>query len=127
MADNRFRKAVTLFRYLLALMACSLWLQAIAHDDAEAEFFDAIRAKAVEQICADQHFLETAQLETGVCAEAVGVHVEKCWAIVEPLEPEVNLDDSDFSDETTRKFRSLGAVYLMCLQSKILLSKSGGN
>jgi len=127
MLDSRFRQAANLFRISVALLACGTWPHAIAHDEPEAYFFDGIQDAVVEHLCSDQHFLNTAKLGAEACKEAIELHVEECRAVVEPLEPELFLDESDFSEENTKKFASLSKVYVMCLQSKILLSKADGN
>ena len=127
MLDNQIRQAANLFRISVALIAFGTWSHAIAHDEPEAYFIDGFQDEVVEHLCSDQHFLNKAKLGAEACKEAIELHVEKCWAIVETLEPELFLDESDFSEENTKKFTSLGNIYVMCLQSKILLSRADSN
>ncbi len=104
-----------------------MWPHAIAHDEAETYIFDGMQDSVVEHLCSDQHFLNTADLGAEACKKAIQLHVEKCRAIVEPLEPELFFDESDFSKENTKTFASPIKDYVMCLQSEIFLSKADGN
>ncbi len=111
MLDSRYRQAAILFRISVALIAVGTWSHAIAHDEPEAEyFFDGMQDEVVKHLCSDQHFLDTAKLGAEACKEAIEMHVEECWTIVESLETEL-----------------LVKVYVMCLHSKILLSEADGN
>jgi hypothetical protein len=127
MLDCRFRQAANLFRISIALIACGTLSHAIAHDEPESYFIDGFQDAVAEHLCSDQHFLNKAKLGAEACKEAIESHVEECWAIVEPLEPDLFHDESDFSEENTKKHASLANVYLMCLQSRILLSTADGN
>ena len=111
MLDSRFRQAAILFRVSVALVAVGAWSHAIADDESESKyFFDGMRDEAVNLLCNDQHFLDTGQLSAEACKDAIDLHVEECRTIVESLEAEI-----------------LAKVYLMCLQSKILLSGAESN
>ena len=126
MLDSRFRQAMNLSRISVALLARGTWPHAIAHDEAESYFFNGVQDELVEHLCSDQHFLDTAELGPGACKEAIEFHTEECRAVVESLEPELFLGESDFSEQNTKKLASLGRIYVMCLQSKILLSEADG-
>ena len=101
-------------------------MHAYCHDDSDIDFFDSLQHIAINHLCADQYFLDSANLEADTCKKAVDLNIEKCWSIVEPLEPTINRDDSDFSAESTRKFSSFSEFYVMCLQTKILLPRPDG-
>ncbi len=109
--DSPFRRAANLFRYLAALTVCGIWSHATAQRAQDADyFFDGLQEESARLLCSDQHFLDTAKLGAEACKKAVELHVEECRTIVEPLETEL-----------------LVKVYLMCLQSKILLPEAAGN
>ena len=127
MLDSRFRQGANLFRISVALITCGTWPHAIAYGAPEAYFFDGIQGEVVRQLCSDQHFLDTAKLGAEACDEASELHIEECRAIVESLVPELFLDVSGVSEENTKKMISTIKVYLMCLQSRILLSKADSN
>ena len=124
MLDSRFRQAANRIQISFALIAFGTWSHVLAQHEPEAYFFDGIEDEVVEHLCSDQHFLNTAELGAKACEEAIDLHVEECWDIVEQLEPELFVDGLGFSLDNTQMFGSLMNVFVMCLQSQILLSKA---
>ncbi len=111
MLGSRFRQAAILFRISVALVAVGAWSHAIADDEPESKYFFAgMNEEVVNLLCNDQHFLDTGKLSAEACKDAIDMHVEDCRNIVASLETEI-----------------LAKVYVMCLQSKILLSGADSN
>jgi len=111
MLGNRFRQVVILFQISVVLVAVGASLHANADDEPRSKyFFYGMRDEVANLLCDDQHFLETGKLSAEACRDAINLHVEECRSIVESLETEI-----------------LAQVYLMCLQSKILLSPADSN
>ncbi len=109
MLVSRLRRTAILCRISIALIAVGAWPHGVAYGELESEYFwDGMQAEMANVLCGDQHFLDIAKLSAEVCKKAVAFHVEECRTIVEPLQTEM-----------------LVKVYLMCLQSKVLLSEAG--
>ena len=111
MLNSRFRQTAILSRISVALIAIGAWPHGVAYGESESEYFwYGMKEEVVNQLCGDQHFLDIARLSAEACKKAIDLHVNECKTIVEPLETEL-----------------LVKVYVMCLQSKVLLAEAGDN
>jgi len=111
MLGSHIRQVAILFRISVALVAVGVWSHAIAGDEPNSNYFlDGLHDGAVDHLCNDRHFLDTGKLSVKACKDASDVHSEECRTIVESLETEILHKD-----------------YVMCLQSRILLSGADSN
>ena len=111
MLSSSFRQTTILSRISIALIAVAVGAHGVVYGESESEYFwDGMQEEAVNQLCGDQHLLDIARLSADACKKAIDLHVEECRTIVEPLETEM-----------------LVQIYVMCLQSKVLLSQAGDN
>ncbi len=114
MKRNNFFRIVSIM-VSMCISSCGL-----AADETDMPLMDEIRSAAITTLCTDDNFLKKSRLMSEKCVGVATYYAEACNEITRPIVPEMNLDESGVV--FAERFSSIGVLYLMCLQSSILLS-----
>ena len=98
-------------RILAAAIITGACLHGVSHGQAASEYFwHGVQDEATFQLCSNERFLDIGKLSEEECKKMIDMHAMECRTTVERLR-------ADMSTSLQ--------IYVMCLQSSVLLYENG--